>query len=180
MNLRFYKNNQGFVLLFAVLMVSVVLTISLSLFNITYKQIILSSTGKDSQVAYNNAYIGLSCAKYWDRYYRTESINIVNATNYPFGKYGAFFTPGVRDDIYCAGQSVGDFIRDDFVEDVFTTAFNISFPGGGCSDVKITKNQNVYQSGSDDPPTTIRARGYNLDCNVTSSRKVERGVRADY
>ncbi len=43
--------NSGFALFYAVLLSSVVLTVSLSLFNITYRQLVISSTVNDSQTA---------------------------------------------------------------------------------------------------------------------------------
>ncbi|MBI4136235.1 MAG: hypothetical protein HY481_01655, partial [Candidatus Vogelbacteria bacterium] len=50
------NNNRGVALLYAVLLVSVVLTISLSLLNITFKQIVLSAVSRDSQIAHFNAW----------------------------------------------------------------------------------------------------------------------------
>ena len=58
--------NQGFVLLYAVLLVSIVLTISLSLYDITYRQLVLASTVEASQLSFYAADGVRDCIIYWD------------------------------------------------------------------------------------------------------------------
>ena len=53
------NKSRGVAILFAVLTLSVVLTIGLSLLNITLKQIILASVGRDSQFAFFAADTGI-------------------------------------------------------------------------------------------------------------------------
>lgn len=63
------KNNKqpGFVLLYAVLVVTVVLAVGLILINIITKQITLSIVGRNSQVAFYAADSGRDCLEYWKR-----------------------------------------------------------------------------------------------------------------
>ncbi|MEK7121026.1 MAG: pilus assembly PilX N-terminal domain-containing protein [Patescibacteria group bacterium] len=60
------KEKRGMTLLIAVLTAGVLLSISLSIFNIAIKEIIISSTGRESQVAFYAADSGIECALYWD------------------------------------------------------------------------------------------------------------------
>jgi len=60
-----FKSNRAFVLLYAVLVASVVLAIGFSLANIITKQIILSSLGQSSRVAYYAADGGRNCGRFW-------------------------------------------------------------------------------------------------------------------
>ena len=68
------KNMKGFVILFAVLLVSITLVIGLSLFNITFKQLVLSSVARDSQFAYFAADSAMDCARHWDAYPPVTSV----------------------------------------------------------------------------------------------------------
>ncbi|MEK7208633.1 MAG: hypothetical protein AAB677_00015 [Patescibacteria group bacterium] len=89
MSLIHNKNqNQGVALLFAVLMVSIVLTISLSLLNITYKQIILTAVSKESQLAHFIAISALDCVRFTNELNRT--IDGVDTAANPFGQLDVF------------------------------------------------------------------------------------------
>ncbi len=63
------KRKIGFVLLYAVLLVSIVLTVSLSLFDITYRQLILSSTVENMQIAFYTMDSTRDCIRFWDNYW---------------------------------------------------------------------------------------------------------------
>ena len=73
-----FKSNKAFVLLYAVLVASVVLAIGFSLANIITKQIILSSLGQSSRIAYYAADGGRDCGLFWANF--SEVI-----TGMPFG-----------------------------------------------------------------------------------------------
>src|SRR5581483_9987816 len=60
------KGNKGFAMLFAVLVASLLLAIGISIFNLTVKELILSSSGRESQFAFYAADTGAECAIYWD------------------------------------------------------------------------------------------------------------------
>jgi hypothetical protein len=59
------KKEKGFALLMALVVVSVVISISLSVLDLTIKQLRLSTNSKDSEVAFSAANAGLECARYW-------------------------------------------------------------------------------------------------------------------
>ncbi len=57
---------KGFVLAFSLLLSSIVLALAFGIFNILLKQIVLTSSAKDSQIAFYAADAGAECALYWD------------------------------------------------------------------------------------------------------------------
>ncbi|MBP9771847.1 MAG: LamG domain-containing protein [Candidatus Pacebacteria bacterium] len=73
--------NAGFTLFYAVLTASLLLAIGIAIFNITFKELILSSGARESANAFYAADTGLECALYWDL--KHESIS-----SPAFGFYG--------------------------------------------------------------------------------------------
>jgi Tfp pilus assembly protein PilX len=63
------KTQSGFALLLTLVVVAVLISIGLSVLDLSIKQIRLSGTAKDSEVAFHAANAGLECATYW----RSES-----------------------------------------------------------------------------------------------------------
>lgn len=57
---------KGFTLLLAALIASIVLSLGVSIAGLIQKELILSSTGRDSQFAFYAADSGAECALYWD------------------------------------------------------------------------------------------------------------------
>ena len=70
-----YNNKRGFTLLFASLISALLLAISLAIFSISNKELVLSTTARDSQYAFYAADAGLECALYWDLQYNAFSIS---------------------------------------------------------------------------------------------------------
>ncbi len=70
------KQNKGFVILYAVLVAGVVSMSGILLANIIVKQLVLSSIGKESQVAYYAANAGAECVAYADTLNYFGKINI--------------------------------------------------------------------------------------------------------
>jgi len=156
----------GFALLFAVLATSVLLAVSASIWNIAMREVILSSFGRESQVAFFAADSGLECALYWD---------LVN---------NSFATSTGPVDISCGGTpssfSVGggglasptSYIGNpsDPSQDLLLTASAT----GPCVLVSVTKEYSGTRL-----VTTARAYGYNT-CNPLSPTRVERGLLVTY
>ncbi len=59
------SKKQGFALLMALIVVSVVISIGLSVLDLTLKQVRLSTNSKDSEIVFHAANAGLECARYW-------------------------------------------------------------------------------------------------------------------
>lgn len=60
------ETNGGFTLLLSVLIASLILTIGLSILNIAFKELTLSSSARESVIAFYAADSGAECALYWD------------------------------------------------------------------------------------------------------------------
>ena len=59
------KKQEGFALLLAIIISSVVLAIGLSILNISVNQINLSATARESEFAFQTAHAGMDCIWYW-------------------------------------------------------------------------------------------------------------------
>lgn len=164
---------QGFALLYAVLLTSIVLTVGLGLSSILRKQIILSSTGAASQQAYYAANTIKECVLHWGLWGGLDESG--NNTSV-FGGWkrnlegtGYDFVEPNDNQIYCAGDEaitvdspsgLGDDPRV-FVID------NIDIDGA-CSSVKVT----LVPGNSE-----VIATGYNVSCdNTDNPRRIERQI----
>ncbi|MEK7106175.1 MAG: hypothetical protein AAB895_02345, partial [Patescibacteria group bacterium] len=58
------KKSGGYTLLFAVLVTSLVLSIGISILNISKKEFLLATSAKDSSIAFYAADSGVECAAY--------------------------------------------------------------------------------------------------------------------
>ncbi len=59
------KQQSGFALLMAIIVVGVVVSVGLTILDLTIKQLSLSTNSKDSEVSLHAANAGLECAQYW-------------------------------------------------------------------------------------------------------------------
>ncbi|HJL55715.1 MAG: hypothetical protein QGH85_00950 [Candidatus Pacebacteria bacterium] len=145
------KKKKGFALLYSVLIASVLLAIGLAIFNITIKELLLSSLGRDSQFAFYAADTGAECALYWDF-------------------VGGAFASSSPSSIECAGTIIDGMGGKPYgVPSTFTLDFS---PEPYCVTVSVTK----YDAPT---RTIVESRGYNT-CDTTNPRRVERAIRATY
>lgn len=63
--MTYNKPQNGFALLMSLIVVSVVVSIGLTILDLTLKQLSLSTNSKDSESAFHAANAGLECARYW-------------------------------------------------------------------------------------------------------------------
>jgi hypothetical protein len=64
--MKHHKNKQtGFALLMTLIIVGVVISVGLSILDLTIKQLKLSTSSKDSEIALHAANAGHECAQYW-------------------------------------------------------------------------------------------------------------------
>ncbi len=168
-------------MLFAVLTSSVLLSIGLSIFNLTVKEIALSGSGRDSQAAFYAADGGVECALYWD----------VIATDVFATSTGSYNPLGI---VPTCGDQAISLVPIARNSNSATTEFSFAptdadpgdRTGGVCSLVQVTKN-----SSSGSMVTTIVSRGYNVGyqddgtgatnkCLASDSLKVERALLITY
>ena len=153
------RTNRGFTLLIAVLTASVLLAVGFAIYNIVSKELIFSSTGRESQFAFYSADSGIECALYWD-------------------KQGAFATSSSLTALQCADRTTqGTLERESLSqgsERYYQTTFLLWMEGaqsGSCAQVEVRK----FETNR----TEIRSFGYNT-CVPTNPRRLERGIRVQY
>ena len=162
-------NPLGFAILYAVLMVSIILTISLTLLDISYKQLILASINKESKSAYYAAVNALGCVNYWDK----DALNATGDDFYkPFGKFNyPGFTPNTQP-IYCAEDDIqiSDVTKDSNNYTDSISKFEVNFTDGSYADVEVIKGDGTSVP---DGVTLIRVDGYNIR---NGARRVQRSL----
>jgi hypothetical protein len=80
------KTSQaGFALLITLVVVSVIVSIGLSVLDLSIKQIRLSTNSKDSEASFHAAYAGVECARYWRR---VESFDMENGNSISMSCFG--------------------------------------------------------------------------------------------
>ncbi len=154
-----HKNNsRGFTLLIAVLMGSILLAIGYAIYNILAKEIILSSSGRESQFAFYASDSGVECALYWD------------------SKQNAFSTSSAQTTLSCGGSSVPLVRTYDAGTGIYTTTFSFPIGTGGieapCASVTVKR---LYTPTR----TTIESSGYNT-CDTENPQRLERAIRVSY
>ncbi|MEK7622040.1 MAG: hypothetical protein AAB415_02565 [Patescibacteria group bacterium] len=168
------SNSRGFAILYAVLMVSIVLTISLTLLDISYKQLVLSSINKESKIAYYAAVSALSCVNYWDKVVNNSNVNY-----YPFGYFsGQTLVPPPSNEsklIACAGSPSFKVAMTNPVSGQHLFTFPINFEGDAYAMVKVLKIDGQL-SPIVESKTLIQVDGFNTP---NGSRRVQRSIDSD-
>jgi len=149
----------------AALVGSLLTSLGLAMFSIAKKEVVLSSLGRDSQLAFYAADTGAECALYWDFQHNAFSTTTVYAS------------PDVTPS--CAGQPLRDFPtpyengNPDGITGLGgsnTTTFWFE-PEGKCVYVTVSKQANSK--------TIVESLGYNTPCNDPNHpRRLERAVRS--
>lgn len=148
------RQQAGFALLIALVLTSVVLALGIALLDVAYKQVVLSSSAKNSQYAFYNADSALECALYYDQ------------------QVGAFFYNSTYSGtLQCSNITVTGFAATQDAN-ARTTIFSVPCASGGVSaDVTVIKDPNNA--------TAIYANGYS-SCDATLPTRIERGLKAKY
>ncbi|MFZ2151798.1 MAG: pilus assembly PilX N-terminal domain-containing protein [Minisyncoccia bacterium] len=169
---KIIEGKKGFVLAFSLLISSIVLVLALGIFNILLKQIILTSSAKDSQIAFYAADAGAECALYWDTHTSRDPSGFPNQ-QFPYNYTGML---GLSEDnpdsvslgypstsqvdidlrnsglFFCGASMVGtDFEVEptDGIDGIpgpvtFTNfTFNLTSDGKVCAKVRIAKRYNA-------------------------------------
>ena len=170
------SSTAGFVALFAVLISAIVLTITLGIANISYKEVLLTSQARDANFAFFAADTGAECALYAD------------IQKNGFGQYDSSSdSVGAPDsDFECAGTTQ-DFTRGGTLD--FYLPFQSSPTVNSCAHVTVDKNAPIDSDNDGTPEsfTKIESLGYNATCtdiqnlgSATNLRIVERAIRVTY
>ena len=159
----------GFTIFVAVLVVSVLLSVSLGLAEITIKENLLSSYLQESQTAFYAADRGVDCALFWgmsfDRYLPPSGP--LQFSPFPTSTVGVSYDyPPNWNTITCLGtnlSSAGWSVSNETATGA-TTKFHLDFIDGSCADIAVEVN-----SGT----TVYRAQGFNT-CNTANPRRTQR------
>jgi hypothetical protein len=159
------KNNKAFVLLFAVVISSIILAVTLGVLNIALKEINFSTSSKDTDDAFYAADTGVECALYYDK-----DISVLQP----------FPSRTVQPSMMCAGFVVDENLQNP--DDNFWTfsVLGLGSSGKSCAFVSILKD-----SGATPAATSIISKGYNVadttgDNCVPNSKSVERQLEVNY
>jgi len=149
----------GFILSFAVLLSSIILSVGLAVFNILSKELLISSVGRESQFSFYAADTGGECALFWDTkqgIFPTSSQSVIYGG--PVSCAGSQFTltgPGVTIiGTPTAATTTFDFTSADY-----------------CARILVAK----YGDGQ----TKIESEGYNT-CDESNPRRIARFIRILY
>jgi hypothetical protein len=175
------NTKNGYAIMFTVILVSIISLIGIGLSNTTYKQLLLSSGAKDSQVAFYMSDMATECALYADNS-SDEKIDFTDPENPP----QATIECGIKEngDPYILeldpesyldsslDSGNGYSLKPQGLEDSNEPCLRIAV---GKKDITETiEGEEVFYT-----KTTIRASGYNI-CNQSSPRTVERTIEVRY
>lgn len=152
---RLAKNQKGFVALFTVLIVSVVLAMAIGIASLSLKEIVLSSSASEGSKAFYAADSGIECALYF------EKIS-------PPG--------GLFNNLECNGNLPIDPLNAISTVEAYT--FSIAFGENNelCADISVERGFTGLSY-----TTIIESKGSNVTCDDDdNSKKVERSIRVTY
>lgn len=147
------KKQNGFAMLFTVLIVTLILSIALGISNLSFKQTILSSLAKDSQISFYEADTAVECGLYYDTITLSFPLDI---------------DPGSAPKSIDCGNDT--FLIDDTTSGMNYLIYKQDGAGSGtCSSILFDKTtgENI-----------IQGRGYNI-C-TDHPRQVERALEVIY
>ena len=180
-------------MLFAVLTASVLLAIGLSIFNLTVKELVLSSSGRESQFAFYAADTGAECALYWDLKGKDVFATSTNERAPVPTTPDCVDSLGQQQLLWTDYDAPGDFVPYSVTDssghvksyspgrglNYAVTQFSLNIPTDVplyCAIVTVIKD-----SSSGILTTTVDSRGYNTPCSDTiDQNRLERALKVSY
>ncbi len=184
--MKHHKLKQnGFALLISLIVVSVVISIGLTVLDLTLKQLKLSTNSKDSETAFHAANAGLECARYW-RNVASDAIEVGNNFNpscFGLPSLGSVsadedtdVSGGGEDYVYrfestwgtaptqrCSEMTMLVIVADiSELSEIDADELQAIFPGYPVGDLEETDDKLVCESGSF--CTIISSKGYSRSC----------------
>ena len=104
------KTQSGFAMLFTVLIVSLILTIAVSISNLTLRQAVLSNLAKDSQSAFSQADAAVECGMYEDTYLGKFPVGTTVATGAATDAPANFYCGDTLMELAPAPRSYTDYL----------------------------------------------------------------------
>lgn len=152
-----HTQKKGFALLYTVVIVSLILSITAGISNIVFKQSLLSNLATDSQIAFYQADNAAECAMYL--------LNNTNANFDPTGPVTPFFCSTTQSyELDAANSSIPGLT-------IYSPAATTLSSSSPCSSITIDQ--------TDPSKTVIEAHGFNV-CNSANPRHIERVLQVTY
>jgi hypothetical protein len=174
---------RGFVLIFSILIVSLLLAMSLGTFAIALKEVSLATLNKESLKAFAAANRGIECALYWDTGFpQNGQQKTIFATS--SGSDGYPGVPGNSPGVLCDGQNIttgwaagttGGSNPLLGANDA-ASSFTVIFPDATKAEVLVTKSRNLGTFGD---RTLVLSNGYNTT-NDANPRQTLRSLQVTW
>ncbi|MCA9366804.1 hypothetical protein KC887_00890 [Candidatus Kaiserbacteria bacterium] len=197
MAIKYKQQTGGFALLITLIVVGVVLSVGLSILDLSIKQINLSTASRDSELAFHASSAGVECARYWRRA-ASSTMEAMAPVNFEcFGLTNSNVSPtivssgisGVGDVLHYDYQFTWGANNDRCTEVTTFLMFGTLPPNPGVT-ITNTELRNIipgYPAGPDKSCeagaecTVISVRGYNKSCaNSTDYGVTEREVLLEF
>jgi len=176
-----HEKKGGFILILTMLIVSITLAISFSIYTISIKEVVLGAYMRDSERAFMAADRAIECALFWDR----SVFPGPNGLAHTIFATSTIFTPPVGANTAICNVGVGGGFGNkqlNLVADtnwlVYSltptsgfTSYNLIFSDGAYAEVV------VYKYGIN---TDITANGYNVAPGLGGNRRTQRTIYATY
>jgi hypothetical protein len=187
---RIKMSKNGFTLFIAMIVTGLILGVGFSITNILLKELSLSSTGKESQVAFYAADSAAECAMYWDR--KQADGTAVDVSPFDRADLANGINPPPMTDIHCGAGISGDGeagspTRADFdinhpdnTVSTFYVVYNYGTDNISCAKVTVTKGAGTTEIDSRGYNVGPTGSGTNYTCDISNPRTVERGIKINY
>ena len=136
--INFKKIKKGFALLYAMLISSLVLSISMGVFNVAMRYYMLESANRESQYAFYAADSAAECMYYWDARWQNSS----TLKESPFAELDSTYlnNPLPDNTALCSGQDLKGIISYDTADSSkVVSAFTLIYPDDRKAIVEVTK-----------------------------------------
>ena len=183
-NKKHNNSQSGFALLMTLIVVGVILSIGLSVLELSIKQIKLATNARDSEIAFHAANAGMECSRYWRR---TNALQMETGVAIDPTCFGVTASPptvlgGPVPGITGNGEAFqydyeftwGTGLNTRCTE-ITTLVASSTLPGAGLTINNMTTIIPGYPSGNSKfceagtRCTVISVRGYNRPCSGTSN-----------
>ncbi len=178
MYMKANKTSRGFAMLFSVLLSSLLISIGLSIFNISLKEVDVSSSARDSQIAYYAADSARECAVYWD-IKKGAFPACIDGSGSMCDQYNIDIKASDPIEIKCGGSNIEIFnhnelgVRTEALLDDFFL-YSTTSPKEPRADISMVK---IYNADEQAVETRIQTRGHNTGIK---GRRIERGIDFNY
>jgi Tfp pilus assembly protein PilX len=171
---------KGYTLLFAVLVTSIVLGVSISILSISRKEFILSASARESQFAFYAADSGLECAAYHDLDSGLLSFDGTSTEQFSItcGEQTTLVTPTYTGD---ENQPSAAHYEFNLLIGTNLSCAIVTVDKGYTYETVPVGDQTIVTTSA---TTTILSKGYNIgwnttesSCTASSTKKVERALR---